>query len=73
MTTIIMIETIGTTMIRIILCEYSFLVQIILSPAGREKPEMFLAARIRVDATYSLKSALCSSEKTSLDASRSIG
>jgi hypothetical protein len=43
------------------------------APVGREKPDIFLAALIRVEATYSLNVAFCSSVKVSLDGSRSMG
>lgn len=44
-----------------------------VAPEGREKPEMFLAALMRVEATYSMNKMRCVGVKVSLDASRSTG
>lgn len=42
-------------------------------PAGSEKPEMFLEALMRVEATCSLKFAFCSTVNINLEGSRSTG
>lgn len=44
-----------------------------VAPVGNENPDIFLAALIRVDTTYSLNVAACSGLNTSFVKSKSTG